>query len=195
MRRRSSSAASTMRTREAATSASRARSAASWRRRSISAPARAAKIASAARSSASGSRRRARLHADVAQALAVAAAHGHGQIAVEAIADREAVVGEARARPLGDAHDLALEDELARRVLDRELEALAQLGAVVRDGEHACAVVALAEQLRHEGDLGVEGLRELLRELAEERATRRRRGRLSHRTQQVAAVARVGWIA
>ena len=58
MRRRSSSAAWTMRARDAATSASRSRRAISWRRRSISAAARAAKIVSAATSSSLASIRR-----------------------------------------------------------------------------------------------------------------------------------------
>ena len=48
----------------------------------------------------------ARLHADVADLRAGAAAHRHGEVGVQAVAGGEVVVGEARDGALGDAHEV-----------------------------------------------------------------------------------------
>ena len=131
----------------------------------------------------------ARLDADVADLRARAAAHRHGEVGVQAVADGEVVVGEARDGALGEAHEVVLDDQRARRALDAELEALVQVVAVVADRQHAGALGRVAEHLGHERHLGGEGLGELARERAEEGLARHRGRPGRDRAQQVAAAA------
>ena len=105
------------------------------------------------------------------------------------MADREVVVGEARHRALGDAHEVLGDDQRARRALDAELKALVQVGLVVADGQHPGALGRVAEHLGDEGHLGAERLRELARERAEEGLPGHRRRPRGHGVQKIAAAA------
>ena len=105
------------------------------------------------------------------------------------MAGGEVVVGEARDGALGQADEVVLDDERARRALDAELEALVQVVLVVADGQHAGALGRVAQHLGHEGHLGAEGLRELARQRAEEGLAGHRRRAGRDRMQQVAAAA------
>ena len=106
------------------------------------------------------------------------------------MAGGEVVVGEARDRALGDAHEVVRDDQRARRALDRGTRSP---GAGRRSSWLTAstrrALGRVAEHLGHEGHLGAEGLCELARQRAEEGLAGHRRRAGRDRMQQVAAAA------
>ena len=169
MRRRSSSAAWTMRAREAATSASRSRRAISWRRRSISAAARAAKIVQRRDLVVAGLDPPAREDAEVADVRPADPAHRDREIAGEVGPVDQRPRGQQRVRADGVRDDVMGAGEVARRTREVVLRADRQLRPAPGPGrDDPGSPGSVVQRLRDERDLRIEGLGDVVRERAEE---------------------------
>ena len=125
--------------------------------------------------------------ADVADRAAVGAAQRDREVAVAAVRVEEAVGGVAQAGAAADEQQVGLVGVLARRALERELVALAQVHPGREGGgDRARVARTVLDQLGDEGDLGVQRALELLHEPAQEGGADDARGACGQAAEQVA---------